>query len=174
MNVSDLQVRGNTDAPMHQQEGRMMTFFQKLKPILVLVLAILPACTGSSSDPPKVDLSGEYRIIIGERNGTLIDQKELSDATITINDKTITVYDNERNETFAATYTLKTKPTPWQITMVSTKAPEIGVIARGLIEANQNSVKLIYALPNGQPPTDFQAGPHQQMFDMVKIDQASG
>jgi hypothetical protein len=43
----------------------------------VLVLAILPACTGRSSDPPKADLSGEYRIIIGERNGTPIDQKEL-------------------------------------------------------------------------------------------------
>jgi len=152
-----------------------MTYFHKRwRLILVLVLAILPACTGRSSDPPKADLSGEYRIIIGERNGTPIDQKELSDATITIGYKTITVYDNERKETFAATYTLETKQTPWQITMISTKAPEIGVIAKGLIEANQNSVKLIYALPNGQSPTDFKAGPHQQMFDMVKIDQASG
>jgi uncharacterized protein (TIGR03067 family) len=152
----------------------MTCFHKRLRLILVLVLAILPACTGRSSDPPKADLSGEYRIIIGERNGTPIDQKELSDATITIDGKTITVYDNERKETFAATYTLETTQTPWQITMISTKAPEIGVIAKGLIEANQNSVKLIYALPNGQPPTDFKAGPHQQMFDMVKIDQASG
>lgn len=110
-----------------------MTCFQRrLRVILVLVLAILPACTGRSSDPPKADLSGEYRIIIGERNGTPIDQKELSDATITIGDKTITVYDNERKETFAATYTLETKQTPWQITMISTKAPEIGVIAKGV------------------------------------------
>lgn len=160
---------------MHRKEGLNKIYFQnRLGLTLVLGLAILPACTGRSSDPPKAELSGEYRIILGERNGTPIDQKELSNAMITIDDKTITVYDNERNETFAATYTLKTKQTPWQITMVSTKAPEIGVIARGLIEANQNSVKLIYALPNGQPPTDFQAGPHQQMFNMVKIDQASG
>lgn len=140
----------------------------------MLFLAVLPACTGRSSDPPKAELSGEYRIILGERNGTPIDQKELSDAMITIDDKTITVYDNERKETFVATYTLETKQTPWQITLISTKAPEIGVIAKGLIAANQNSVKLIYALPNGQLPTDFKAGPHQQMFDMVKIDQASG
>lgn len=152
-----------------------MTCFQnRLRLFLVLFLTVLPACTGRSSDPPKADLSGEYRIILGERNGTPIDQKELSDATITIDDKTITIYDNERKETFAATYTLETKQTPWQITMISTKAPEIGVVAKGLIEANQNSVKLIYALPKGQPPTDFKAGQHQQMFDMVKIDQASG
>lgn len=152
-----------------------MTCFQnRLRLFLVLFLAVLPACTGRSSDPPKAELSGEYRIILGERNGTPIDQKELSDAMITIDDKTITVYDNERKETFVATYTLETKQTPWQITLISTKAPEIGVIAKGLIAANQNSVKLIYALPNGQLPTDFKAGPHQQMFDMVKIDQASG
>jgi uncharacterized protein (TIGR03067 family) len=143
--------------------------------ILAIVLLIAPACTGRSSDSPKVaNLTGEYRIISGERNGALIDQKELSDATITIRDKTITAYDKERKETFAATYTLETKQTPWEITMISTKAPEVGVIAKGLIEIKQNSVKLIYALPNGQPPTDFKAGQQQQMFDMVKIDQASG
>jgi uncharacterized protein (TIGR03067 family) len=142
---------------------------------IVLLLFVVPACTSRSSDSPKVaNLTGEYRIISGERNGALIDQKELSDATITIRDKTITAYDKERKETFAATYTLETKQTPWEITMISTKAPEVGVIAKGLIEIKQNSVKLIYALPNGQPPTDFKAGQQQQMFDMVKIDQASG
>ena len=113
----------------------------------------------------------------GNVRGTLMDtvsKQPISDATITIRDKTITAYDKERKETFAATYTLETKQTPWEITMISTKAPEVGVIAKGLIEIKQNSVKLIYALPNGQPPTDFKAGQQQQMFDMVKIDQASG
>lgn len=141
---------------------------------VALLVFVVPACTGHSSDSPKVaNLTGEYRIISGERNGTPIDQKELSDATITIRDTTITAYDKERKETFAATYTLETKQTPWQITMISTKAPEVGVITKGLIDVHQNSVKLVYALPNGQPPTDFKSGEHQQMFDMVKIDQAS-
>lgn len=136
---------------------------------------IAAACTGRSSDPPKADnLTGEYRIINGERNGAPIPQAELSDATITIRDKTITAYDKERKETFAATYTLETKQAPWQITMISTKAPEVGVVAKGLIEVDQNRVRLIYALPSGRPPTDFKAGQQQQMFDMVKIDQASG
>ena len=121
---------------------------------IALLLFVVPACTDRSSDLPKAaTLTGEYRIISGERNGAPIDQNELSDATITIRDKTITAYDKERKETFAATYTLETKQTPWEITMISTKAPEVGVIAKGLIEVDQNSVKLIYALPNGQPPT---------------------
>lgn len=141
---------------------------------VVIVMASLPACTGRNTDQPKADLTGEYRIVSGERNGTPIDRDELTDASVYINDNTIIAYDKERKEMFAATYTLETKKDPWQITMVSTKAPEVGMVAKGLVEAGQDRLKLIYALPNGQMPTDFQAGEHQQMFVMEKAGQASG
>jgi uncharacterized protein (TIGR03067 family) len=133
-----------------------------------LLFFVVAACTGRSPDQPKTNLTGEYRIVSGERNGTSIDQNELNNATITISDTTITAYDKERKETFIATYTLETTKKPWQITMTSIKAPETGVIAKGLIEADHNGVKLIYALPHGQPPTDFRAGEQQQMFVMEK------
>mgnify|MGYP003476877049 CR=1 len=58
--------------------------------------------------------------------------------------------------------------------MTSVKAPETGAIAKGLIEADKNSVKLIYALPHGQPPTDFRAGEQQQMVVMEKTGIARG
>ena len=54
--------------------------------------------------------------------------------------------------------------------MISTKAPETGVISKGLIEPEGDRIKLIYALPNGQPPTDFKTGERQQMFVLVKTD----
>jgi uncharacterized protein (TIGR03067 family) len=149
-----------------------MTYTHTLPYVSYVVLAMLvltaPACTGRSSDQPKADLTGEYRIVSGERNGAPIDQTELTDTAIYITDKTIIAYDKERKEMFAATYTLETKQDPWQITMVSTKSPDVGAIAKGLVEANQNKVKLIYALPNGQPPTDFKSGQQQQMFVMEK------
>jgi uncharacterized protein (TIGR03067 family) len=140
----------------------------------VLILVTLPACTGRNTDQPKADLTGEYRIVGGERNGAAIDQTELADAAVYINDNTIIAYDKERNEMFAATYTLETKQAPWQITMVSTKAPEVGAVAKGLVETDQDRVKLIYALPNGQTPTNFQTGEHQQLLIMEKAGQASG
>lgn len=142
--------------------------------VLAMLLLIAPACTGRSSDQPKADLTGEYRIVGGERNGVPIDQNELDNASIYISDTTIIAYDKERKEMFAATYTLDTKQTPWQITMISTKSPDVGAIAKGLIKAEQDKIKLVYALPNGQPPTEFKAGQEQQMFDMVKAGQASG
>ncbi|OQW37295.1 MAG: hypothetical protein A4E19_14125 [Nitrospira sp. SG-bin1] len=151
----------------------MMNSINKLCRVVAIVLAVLPACTGRSSDSPKADLTGEYRIVSGERDGAPIDQKELDDAAIYINDKTIIAYDKERKEMFAATYTLETKQSPWRITMVSTKAPDVGVVAKGLVESDQDRVKLIYALPNGQPPTDFKAGAQQQMFVLAKTSAAT-
>ena len=135
---------------------------------VALLLFVVPACTGRSADQPKADLTGEYRIVSGERNGAPIDQGELTDTSVYINDKTIIAYDKDRKEMFAVTYTLEAEQAPWHITMISTKAPEVGSIAKGLVETDQNKVKLIYALPNGQPPMDFKAGQQQQMFVMVK------
>ena len=48
--------------------------------VLAMLLLIAPACTGRSSDQPKADLTGEYRIVGGERNGVPIDQNELDAA----------------------------------------------------------------------------------------------
>lgn len=140
--------------------------------VVAICLVLLPACTGRSTDQPKADLTGEYRIIGGERSGAPIDQNELNNAAIIISDTTIIAYDKERKEMFAATYTLETTHTPWQITMISTKAPEVGQVAKGLIRAEQDKIKLVYALPNGQTPTDFRAGEQQQMFVLAKADAA--
>jgi len=71
--------------------------------IIAMCLVFLPACTGRSADQPKADLTGEYRIVGGERNGAPIDQNELNNAAIIISDTTIIAYDKERKEMFAAT-----------------------------------------------------------------------
>lgn len=133
-----------------------------------ILLVLMQACTARSPEQQKVNVTGEYRIVGGERNGAPIDQNELNNAAIIISDTTIVAYDKERKEMFAATYTLDTQQTPWHITMISTKAPEVGQVAKGLIQAEQNKVQLIYALPNGWPPTDFKAGERQQMFVLAK------
>lgn len=148
----------------------MMPLIKRLSFSVAFLLAVLPSCTGRASDTSKVaDLTGEYRIVSGERNGVPIDPKEL-EAVITIRDTTITAYDRDRKETFSATYTIETIRKPWQITMTSIKAPATGVVAKGLIETDQNQVKLIYALPKGETPTAFKADEQQQMFVLAKTD----
>ncbi len=151
----------------------MHNLIHKMFLAAVMLIVALPACTGRATDQSQLSLIGEYRIADGERNGAPIDQKELNDAAVYINDKTIIAYDKQRQEMFAVTYMLETKHTPWQITMISTKAPDVGAVSKGLIEIAQNNVKLIYALPNGQPPTMFKAGERQQMFVLTKADAAT-
>ena len=146
----------------------MMYLKSKCFLAIVLLLFTMPACAGRSSDQQKADLTGEYRIASGERNGTPIDQSELKNWSVYINDKTIIVYDKERKEMFASTYTLETDQKPWHVTLISTKAPDVGTTAKGLVEEDHNKVKLIYALPKGQPPTSFKAGEQQQLFVMEK------
>ncbi len=134
--------------------------------VLYIVGAV--ACTNQSTEPTNaIHLAGEYRIVSGERNGAAIDPHEL-DASITITEHLITAYDKERKETFAATYELDTERSPWRITMISTNAPETGVVAKGLVQAEHGQVKLVYALPEGNPPTEFKTGPQQQMFVLAK------
>jgi uncharacterized protein (TIGR03067 family) len=140
----------------------------------ILLFMGATACTNQSTDEPKsTQLVGVYRIISGERNGTPISPEELDQATVTISRDTIAAYDKERKETFAAAYTIETERSPWQITMTSTKAPETGVVSKGLVQADQEQVKLIYALPNGQAPTEFKTGEQQQMFVLGKTGQGT-
>jgi uncharacterized protein (TIGR03067 family) len=141
--------------------------------VAVLALLGLQACTKSSEEPTTAQLVGVYTIVSGERNGAALDPHEL-DATITITDNMITAYDKERNETFTAAYTLQTDQSPWHITMTSAKAPETGVVSKGLVQAEQGRVKLVYALPDGPPPTDFKTGEHQQMFVLAKQESGQG
>jgi uncharacterized protein (TIGR03067 family) len=143
---------------------------------LVLIAALIgltfSGCGEPISEESAVvpDIRGEYRIVSGERNGSVLPANELDDATIIIGDRSITARDKSRNETFAATYTIETRQQPWRIKMTSTKAPETGVVAEGLIDVDEDRVRLVYALPKGAPPSDFKTGEQQQMFVLKKLD----
>ena len=47
-------------------------------------------------------------------------------------------------------------------------------VAKGLIEKDGDTVRLIYALPDGQTPTEFKTGEKQLMFVMKVIRLANG
>jgi hypothetical protein len=45
-----------------------------------------------------------------------------------------------------------------------------GEVARGLIQKEGNTVRLVYALPEGEIPTEFKTKEKQLMFVMKKTD----
>jgi uncharacterized protein (TIGR03067 family) len=133
---------------------------------LLTALAVTPA---ASRTP---DLTGTYRIVSGEKNGAAVPQANIEDTVVEITRDRIVVTDRDQKETYSASYTLDATQTPWRIAMVSRRAPEENVEATGLIEKKGDTVRLIYALPGGETPTEFKTGPQQLLFVMKAADAA--
>jgi uncharacterized protein (TIGR03067 family) len=146
-----------------------------------LIAALTLAASGllgqAQADEPKKTadlhgLAGDYQITTGERDGKPIAADRLKDITIRIAANAITTFDKDNNEVYAATYQLDPSQTPWRITMTATITPMNagkGETAQGLVQVAGDEVKLIYALPGGAAPKEFEAGEKQQMFILKRI-----
>jgi uncharacterized protein (TIGR03067 family) len=116
------------------------------------------------AEPEAASLAGTYRITAGQVGKAKIPAEHLKDDRVTITDRTISVFDKNRKETYAATYSLDKKKTPWVLHMTSTVAPSPGVKSEGLVGKDGSTLKLIYALPGGKAPDDFEPEEKQQLF----------
>lgn len=128
---------------------------------LIAFVVFVP--TANAQETP--DLTGRYTIVSGEKGGTATPQAHIEDTVVELTRDRIVVTDRDKKETYSASYVLDTTETPWRITMVS-RSPEPNVEAKGLIEKQGDTLRLIYALPGGEAPTRFKTAPQQQMFVM--------
>ena len=148
-----------------------------LRMMLATGLATLVLFTpfARSEDPPKskisgapADLLGSYTIVSGEKYGETEPPDRIEGTTVRIADDAIIVIDKDKKEVYAQTYKIDTKSTPWKITLKSKITPKDqgkeDVEAKGLIEKKGDTVKLIYAIPGGDMPTDFKTKEKQLMF----------
>lgn len=152
----------------------------KLPAVCALFLSIgLPAIFQQADSPSKPadktttpeSLVGRYTITSGEKEGSKEPEERIKGTTVTFTKDSIIVADKDKKEVYSATYTLDTTTTPAQITMTSKVKDDAGEIARGLIQQDKddkNVVRLIYALPTGEIPTEFKTKEKQLMFVMKK------
>ena len=151
--------------------------------MLTAVAALLAAGLGTGTaddnkDQSKKDKSkdgaaslvGEYVIVSGEREGQKEPPERVKGTRVRFTDKAVAVYDMSKKQTYAATYQLDTTKKPWSITMTAVTGRQKGEMARGLIEKQGKTVRLIYALPGGDLPTRFATKPKQLLFVMKSLD----
>ena len=124
--------------------------------------------TSKTSGAPA-DLIGGYTIVAGERYGEKEPTERIEGTTVRIAEDAIVVLDKEKKEVYVQTYKIDTTSTPWKIAMKSKVTPyKKGdgeeAVAKGLIEKDGDTVKLIYALPGGEVPTEFKTKQKQLMF----------
>ena len=134
--------------------------------------------TAFSDDEPKkkdsgapADLLGGYTIIAGEKYGEKEPQERIEGTTVRIAEDAIIVLDKDKKEVYAQVYKIDATTKPWHIVMKSKITPYSEgkgeeVSAKGLIEKEGDTVKLIYALPGGAMPTEFKTKEKQLMFVM--------
>jgi uncharacterized protein (TIGR03067 family) len=114
-------------------------------------------------------LVGEYVIVSGEREGQKEPPERIAGTRVRFTDRAIAVYDMSKKHTYAATYQLDTSKKPWAITLTAVTGRHKGEVARGLIDKQGNTVRLIYALPGADLPTSFATKPKQLMFVMKSL-----
>jgi uncharacterized protein (TIGR03067 family) len=135
--------------------------------VLVGVLTLGAAQQAAGQTAASV-LMGSYTIVAGEKDGQNIPNERIQGSSVRIAADTITTFDNNQKETYAASYTLDTSREPWRITMTSTRAPIKGEVAHGLIKQDGDTVRLIYAVRGGTPPADFTTDDKQLLFTLKK------
>jgi uncharacterized protein (TIGR03067 family) len=117
------------------------------------------------------DLLGGYTVIAGERFGEPEPADRIEGVTVRFAEDAIVVLDKDKKEVYAQTYKVDTSSTPWKITMRSKITPyaeksDGDAVAYGLVQKDGDTVKLIYALPGGEKPTEFKTKAKQLMFVM--------
>jgi uncharacterized protein (TIGR03067 family) len=132
--------------------------------LATLLVAVAQARTDDKKEG-DTKLEGTYTIVSGEKEGKPEPEERIKGTMVRFTADTITVTDKEKKETYVAGYKLDTSRKPWVITMTS-QSPVKGEVAKGLIEKDGDTVKLIYAEPGGEAPTDFKTKNKQLMFVM--------
>jgi uncharacterized protein (TIGR03067 family) len=135
--------------------------------LTVLMLATSASFARADEQRNASAFDGTYMIVSGERDGRPIPKEEIDGSIVVIKDATITGTDKDRKQFFACAYAVDKTSKPAKIAMTST-APKTGEKANGVIEMDGDKLKICYALPGGDTPTDFNAKQKQQCFTLKK------
>lgn len=142
--------------------------------LTVFCLAPMMVSSAAHADDalkPK-DLVGLYDIISGEKYGVEDPKENYEGSTARFTEDRVVVVDKEEKEVYGASYTLeageKNDDGATVIKLVSKLAQNEGDVSYGLIEKNDDRLRLIYALPGAMRPSDFKTKDKQLMFVMKK------
>ena len=119
----------------------------------------------------KRGLSGVYKIASTEGERGPLHGPRIGDYTVIISEDSITTYDSERKRVFEAVYQLDTIQYPMAITITASLTPDLGrhgIDLTGNIQKTGDTIRLIYALPGGDDPRDFEVGSKQELLVLSK------
>lgn len=135
-------------------------------------VAALAMFAGSASAEEKksgkLQLKGTYEIVAGERDGKELPAEHFKGAVVIFTETEVAGTDSKKKELFTADYELDESSKPYKLKMTSKEKGKVSTTT-GLLEVKEGIVKLTYALPGGDPPTDFATKQGQMFFTLKKV-----
>lgn len=139
-----------------------------LRSALVVVAGFLTIQTSLLSAAPaeKPKLEGQHAITGVERDGKALDEASYKGATFRFTDDKLVAANKDGTEFLNADYTMDASKTPCSIVLKPTAGSNKGKELQGLIERKDNTIRLIFALPGGERPTEFRTKENQVMYTL--------
>jgi len=153
--------------PIPQMRSHMTLTYSIAALALVTFMGMAMA-EDKKAEKVKSELDGIYTIVSGQRASKEIPADHLTGSVVLFEGDKVLGTDKDKKEFFAATFKIDTSTTPHKIMMVSTTQNK-GQKADGVIEIKGDTIRLAYALPGGETPTDFRTEENQHYFVMKKV-----
>ncbi|MCS6864123.1 MAG: TIGR03067 domain-containing protein [Gemmataceae bacterium] len=130
--------------------------------LVATIVLFAPACAQD-----KIDLSGNYEVVRGKKEGRDIDEKAKK-AKYSATTDTFTIEAGDVK--MVISYTLKPGTSPREIDMVMSAGPDgtKGIAAYGIVEVKDDTLKLAYSLNKDKRPSDFE-GKTGYVIELKKI-----
>jgi uncharacterized protein (TIGR03067 family) len=142
----------------------LMSLLLRSALVVVVGLSFQVSLFADPAEKPKVE--GQHAIIAMERDGKALDEANYKGATLRFTDNKLVGANKDSTEFLTADCTLDAGKTPCAIVLVPTAGSYKGKELVGLIERKDNTIRLIFALPGGDRPTEFKTKANQTMYTL--------
>jgi uncharacterized protein (TIGR03067 family) len=143
-----------------------MSLFVRATMVVVAVLAFSQLPVYADEKP---QLEGQHQIVSGERDGKPMDEAVIKGATFRFAGEKVTAATKDGTAFLTAEYTLDASKKPCVIVMKLTEGTDKGKELKGLIERTGETIRIVYAAPGAEAPTEFKTKANQAMYTL-KVD----
>jgi uncharacterized protein (TIGR03067 family) len=153
-----------TRRPSSSVEDAMSKF---VRVALVAVMGLTAySMANSAQDTEKPKLEGQHEVVSGERDGKPIAEADIKGATFRFTDDKVVGATRDGTAFLTADYTLDASKMPCAIVIKITEGTDKGKELHGLVERKVDTVRIIYAAPGAEKPTEFKTKENQAMYTL--------
>jgi uncharacterized protein (TIGR03067 family) len=142
-----------------------MSMFVRAALVAMMSLTVY-SMANSADDKDKPKLEGQHPIIAGERDGKALTDNDIKGCTFRFTGDKVVGATKDGTEFLVGTYTLDSSKKPCEIVMKLTQGSDKGKELKGLIERKDNTIRIIYAGPGAEAPTEFKTKQNQAMYTL--------